>query len=183
MKLFLGLGLVVAAGVAAFFMLAGKPQPVDDFALPVDQAYAKLSAVRIEGGSKDAVFFIQPGNVSGNGRDKLVWSINGGIADFSCDIGLTPAAKPKQTHVTVTCNGGGLGESTALGIFHAHMRYRVIEMVDATLKGRPFDRELALGETAALWPSDMVEGSPSLPDAKTLREQAKANQARADAER
>jgi len=54
-----------------------------------------------------------------------------------------------KTRVAVNCDGGSAGSGAAAGMEHAMIRNRVIEMVDATLKGRPFNPALASGATAA----------------------------------
>lgn len=157
MNVFAGLGFVVAAGAVVYFF--AKPQPADDYAMPVSAAYAKLSSVRGDPSSPDGAAFGLASQVSGNGENVVYWASAGSMSSFRCELGLTPAQKnPDQTHVTVTCRGGSASDGAAAGIAHNMKRNRVIEMVDATLNGRPYDAYKAKGATASRWPGDGVEG-------------------------
>ena len=182
MNLFAGLGFVAVAGAAVYFF--AKPQPADDYVMPVQNAYAKLSSVKITPSSKDGMMFSLKTDVTGNGSDKVVWSAGGSMASFRCELGLAPVEKkPDQTHVTVNCNGGSASDGAAAGMVHNMMRNRVIEMVDATLNDRPFDAYRAKGETASRWPGDGVDGSLGTAVGEALKMDAQVRQMQMQSER
>ncbi len=157
MNIFAGLGFVAVAGAAVYFF--ASPRPADEFAMPVSTAYAKLSTAKLVPSSRDGVYYALDTKVFGNGTDKVTWEASGSMAYHKCSMALAPAGgKADQTHVTVTCEGGGAGDGAAAGMVHNMIRARVLEMVDATLTDRAFD-STRVGATASRWPGDGVDGS------------------------
>jgi len=146
----------MAAISFATLLLAGCGKP-DVYAMSRDQAYKRLNAAHIEP-SGDGPFFRLATTVSGNGVNEVVWDASGSMAHHKCTMTLAKEDADK-TRVAVNCDGGSAGSGAAAGMEHAMIRNRVIEMVDATLKGRPFNPALASGATAARWPGDGVDGS------------------------
>ncbi len=140
----------------AVILLAGCGKP-DVYAMSRDQAYKRLNAAHIEP-SGDGPFFRLATTVSGNGVNEVTWDASGSMAHHKCTMTLAKEDADK-TKVAVDCDGGSAGSGAAAGMEHAMIRNRVIEMVDATLKGRPFNPALASGATAARWPGDGVDGS------------------------
>ena len=157
MKLLAAGGFIVLAAGAVYFFGGGQSAP-DVYAMPVKQAYDTLRAAKIEP-SGTGMYFRLATTVSGNGKNKVVFDGSGSHAHHNCEIALKPAEDPAETHVAVTCKGGGAGDGAAAGMVHNMIRNRVIEMVDATLTGREFDPGRAQGLTAARWPGDGVDGS------------------------
>ena len=67
---------------------------------------------------------------------------------------------------TALCSGMA---GAAAGMVHNMMRNAYIERVDATLTGRPFDKQLAVGSTASGWPDDGIDGSLATAQVKALK--------------
>ena len=133
---------MVAASALAL-VGCGKP---DVYPISLRDAYTRLHVVEIPP-SGDGPFFRLNTAVSGNGADEVVWAASGSMAMHTCTMTLSKIAA-ESTHVTVTCDGGSAGSGAAAGMEHNMIRNRVIEMVDATLKGRAFNPDLAAGSTA-----------------------------------
>ncbi len=152
MNFFAGAGFVaMAAGLLYVFV---DQKPADVYDMPVNQAYGLLTSVDF-GESSGSV----QRTSTGNGSNKVTWHTRGSHVGRSCELALAPfEGNAAQTHVTVTCQGGGAGEGAASGMAHNMHRDGVIERVDATLTGRAYDSARA-GSTASRWPSDGVDGS------------------------
>ncbi|QNQ09904.1 hypothetical protein [Sphingomonas alpina] len=143
MRLLAG-GVILAAGAAYLFL---RQHPANVYPVPVATAYETLSTIKFEPPDDGAT----ANEISGNGVDKVIWIEKGDLASYRCDLKL--AALPRdagQTHVTVTCSGGGDGPAAGLAKMH---RNAVIEHVDAALSGRPFDAARA-DITAYRWPGN-----------------------------
>lgn len=97
--------------------------------------------------------------------DTIVWrSISRDKID--CEIALAPAGESAVT-ISVDCGSGPDQTSRLDSITANQTRQDAIEMIDATLTGRAFDREKK-GETAYRWPENKgdlsarkAESSPS----------------------
>lgn len=149
-----GLG---ALTVGLFYMFV-EQKPADIYDMPVLQAYALLSNAKFEPMTQSGVAADLQRSASGNGRDTIYWSLTGSHVARKCEISLVPAdGDEARTHVSVNCRGGAPSDGAAQGITHNYHRNAVIERIDATLTGRPFDASRA-AETAFLWPDDGVEG-------------------------
>lgn len=149
--------LVTAAGAALVFVTS---EPADVYDMPISAAYARLTNVNFGANAhgEDALHTVK--TASGNGHDVVTWAQQGDFATFSCKMHLSPLPDDLQkTKVAVNCQGGSMAAGAAEGMVHAMMRNEYIERLDATLKGRPFDKQLALGATASRWPGDGVDGS------------------------
>lgn len=162
-----GIFFVGLAGGAIYFF--ASPRPADVYAMPVDLAYAKLVDVDFGPLSEGEVALDTVKTASGNGRDKVTWVHKGDMAYYKCNLALAPLPDDTaQTHVTVTCDGGGAGNGAAAGMAHNLFRSRIIERVDATLTDRPFDKDRA-GATASRWPGDGVDGSLGTASTEALK--------------
>jgi hypothetical protein len=157
MNIWAGTGFVALAGGLIYYFVDQKPADVYD--MPVGQAYSLLYNVKYEPLTEGQVAAEIERSTSGNGTDTVTWETRGSHTRRSCDLKLVPfEGDAERTHVTVTCAGGGAGEGAAAGIVHNMHRNGVIERVDATLTGRPFNSQ-QIGETSSRWPSDGVDGS------------------------
>jgi hypothetical protein len=157
MKL-LAVGGFAAVGAVLLYMFV-EQKPADVYDMPVNQAYGLLADVKYEPLSEGAIAAEIERTTVGNGSDKVTWATRGSHVGRSCDLLLAPfEGDANRTHVTVKCAGGGAGEGAAAGIAHNMHRNRVIERVDATLTGRPFDGN-RVGATSSRWPDDGVDGS------------------------
>lgn len=150
MKFVIGAVFLVAAGVSIFVL--AKPHPADEYPLALSAAYHKLETAQLVHGNSGA-FGVLATSISGNGRDQIEWKAGGTFAAFDCMLNLTPQGDA-ATKIAVSCNGGGGG--AASGLLMTMTRDAVIEQVDSTLTGRPYDIELAKGATAYRWPDDTV---------------------------
>ena len=65
---------------------------------------------------------------------------------------------------------------------HNMLRNEYIERVDATLTGRPYDKQLAMGATAARWPGDGVDGSMTTAVATAIKMDADMHKLREEEE-
>lgn len=186
MKIVAGVGFLAVAGAAIYFFAA--PQPADVYAMPIQEAYAKLVAVDFGEMSDGEKTLDTKKTASGNGTNQVTWVHRGDMAHYECVMGLRPLADDaEKTHVTVTCSGGGAGNGAAAGMAHKYFRNSIIERVDATLTGRPYDKELARGATAYRWPGDGVDGSLATAtggalkmDAEMRKMQSQSRQASSD---
>jgi len=150
MNIVYGAVFLVAAGAGIY--LVARPQPADEFPVSMTTAYNKLVSADLSHGQKGPFGGLTTSS-SGNGHNQIEWKAGGSFAAFDCTLGLAPLGDSK-TKVTVSCDGDGGG--AANGMLVTMARDAVIEQVDSTLKGRPYDIELAKGATAYRWPEDTV---------------------------
>ena len=137
-------------GVVGYaWMSSGDPNV---YPLSQAQVYEKLHSAKVETGN-GAVFGNLSTSVSGNGDSKIYWNASGTFASNHCEAEITPEGADKS-RITAFCGGGGASDGAAAGMVSGMHRRALIEHIDATLKGRPFDKYKAQGETAARWPSD-----------------------------
>ncbi len=135
-------GMVALGAVGSVYLVGFRPPP-DEFALGRAQAYQRLATAPLRS-KKDGVFRGIPVNVHGNGLGDLHWDAGG----QACTLGLTRLSDI-STRVAVSCTG--IDSLSA-----EHLRDRVIEQVDATLTGRPFDPRKADGASSYRWPAPPV---------------------------
>jgi hypothetical protein len=146
----------LAAGLLYVFV---DQKPADVYDMPVSQAYSLLANVKYDPLTDSGAAGGIRRTTSGNGSDKVTWTTTGSHVNRSCELKLAPfEGDAERTHVTVKCAGGGAGEGAAAGMAHNLHRNNIIERVDATLTGRPYDQQRA-GSTASRWPGDGVDGS------------------------
>ena len=181
MKWFVGIVLLAATAGLLFVLVERKPADVYD--LPVDRTYELLVNVDFgELSEGQRAVELQRTSV-GNGFDSVTWRTRASHVSRSCDLKLAPFdGDAARTHITVTCNGGGAGEGAAAGMAHNIYRDSVIERIDATLTGRPFDSARAVS-TSSRWPSDGVDGSYGTAVATALEMDREVREMQAEASR
>jgi hypothetical protein len=158
----------VGGTVAALYFFV-SPRPADVYPIPMSEAYTKLVHVDFGEMSEGEKVLDTTKTAKGNGKNKVTWIRKGDMSYQECALELAPLSDDAaQTHITVTCQGGGAGDGAAAGMVHNLMRDRVIERVDATLSNRPYDKDRA-SATASRWPSDGVDGSLATAQAEALR--------------
>ena len=124
------------------------------------QAYEKLVNAPIERSGKGP-FGTMDISASGDGSSTIHW----GNGSYNiCEANLAPEGTDK-TRITAYCGGGG--EGAAAGIEQGLRRKALIELIDSTLRDRPFDRMLAYGSTAGSWPDDPRQADSSYGAAAT----------------
>ena len=150
----MGAGIAFLATAAGAVFMFVKPQPADVYDMTVKTAYDRLTHADFGPHHGD------PMTASGNGYNVVTWGQNGNFNSFTCKMHLDPLPNNKdKTKVSLDCFGASPAAGGADGMLHVMMRNEYIERIDATLKGRPFNKELAQGATAARWPGDGVDGS------------------------
>jgi hypothetical protein len=119
------------------------------------QAYDKLVSAPIERSGKGP-FGTMDISASGDGSNTVRWG-NGFVT--MCEANITPEGTDKS-RIMAYCGAGG--EGAAAGMTQALYRKAIIEHIDSTLRGRPYDRKLAYGTTAGLWPDDPRQANGSI---------------------
>ncbi|OCC23068.1 hypothetical protein MB02_12895 [Croceicoccus estronivorus] len=152
--------IVIAALTAGgLYYAISQRQPADVYALPVSDTYQRLRTADLMPGGK-SFFGMMAFSSAGDGRDTVTWTGDYSHSHRSCKIDMAPWVEdPAKTKLVVTCAGGALSDGAAAGMAHNMFRAAVIEKIDSTLEGRPFDEQLARGSTASGWPDDGVDGS------------------------
>lgn len=130
------------------------------YPLTVAQTYEKLTTAKVEESGSGPL-----GNrdikISGNGTDKIYWKAEGAHAITRCQADLSPEGA-SSTRITAFCDGASGPSGAAAGMLHGMLRKAMIEHIDSTLDGRPYDRQKARGETASGWPADVRQPDGSL---------------------
>lgn len=134
------------------------------YSMTPQQAYDKLVAAQITP-SQTSPFIMLETSVDGDGSSTVRWHAGGTFAAVECEANLAPEGTDK-TQVTTHC-GGTAGDGASNGMALGMMRNRLIEHIDATLEGRAFDPNLAMGATAGTWPEDPRQADASLATATT----------------
>ena len=147
--------LIVVAGAVA--ILGGGMWLKNPFGAPnvyplsPDIVYQRLMAVR----EKPSVSQDHgPSTVTASGEPgrKVDWAFSSGS---DCTVFIAPEGAGKS-RLDVSCGGGSASDGAAASMVTGYRRNEVIELVDATLNGRPYDIHGAKGATAARWPADRV---------------------------
>ena len=141
-----------AVSLAGCDALFGKPNV---YKMPVPRAYQKLMAASIKP-SGNGPFYRLETQTAGNRNQSVEWTAKGSHAAHKCVASLT-SLEAEQTRVDVSCKGNSPSDGAAAGLVVKMIRKRVIELVDATLKDRPFDPQKADGATAYSWPDDVID--------------------------
>jgi hypothetical protein len=136
------------------------------FDMPVARAYQKLMAVSIKPSGKGPFYRLEI-EALGKRNETVEWVIKGRPTESICVASLK-SKDAEQTRIDISCRDRGGAEG---GLLAKMIRNRVIELVDATLKDRPFDPQKAeLGATAATWPADVIDhGNLGTAAAKALQ--------------
>jgi len=155
-----------ALGATALsLLLAGCNLGGNVYPMKVQDAYDKLVAAHIEPGGR-GVFGRLDTSVSGDGSSTVYWNSSGTFASVKCEANLAPEGEDK-TKITAYCGGSSMSDGAASGMVQAMHRKALIEHIDATLRGRPYDPQLAMGSTAGGWPDDPRQADASIGGAAT----------------
>jgi hypothetical protein len=125
------------------------------------QAYDKLVAAPVERSGKGPFGMLEI-SAGGDGNGTVRWSTSSGTT--MCEANITPEGADKS-RIMAYCGAGG--EGAAAGMTQALHRKAILEHIDATLRGRPYDPKLAYGTTAGLWPDDPRQADGSIGVAAT----------------
>lgn len=129
------------------------------------QAYDKLVSTPIEPSGK-GVFGRLDTSVSGDGSSKVTWQASGTFASIECEADIAPEGADKS-RINAYCGGSSPSDGAAAGIAMGLNRKALIEHIDSTLRGRPYDPERAYGATAGTWPDDPRQADSSYAGAAT----------------
>ena len=99
-----------------------------------------------------------PASARRGGDDEVVWSTSHGIDHIECRIGLAPADEA-STKVSINCGSGPEQDTTMVPMTANLARQAAIEVIDATLTGRPVDLAQK-GDTSYIWPDNEGDLSP-----------------------
>lgn len=149
-----GIFLVLVAAVLGWAWFGRGEGNV--YAMTPDQVYAKLVSAKVEKGN-GALFGKLDTKVSGNGNGTVYWNAGG----YNCAADIA-AEEGGKSRLTAYCGGASFSDGAAAGMLAGMHRSKLIEHIDATLDGRPFDAKLASGSTAAGWPKDARQPDGSL---------------------
>jgi hypothetical protein len=137
--------IIVAAGI----MYKNPFGKVNVYGMPVSAVYQSLSTMSTD--VNQGALLSAEMTVSGDGEREVY--LNVGDTRF-CTISLTPE-KESSTEINVSCEN--YGEGAMAGMTGRMRRNVLIERIDSTLKNRPYNKDLALGGSAAGWPADTVQ--------------------------
>ena len=123
---------------AAAMSLAGCEAfsgPANVYKLPVARAYQKLMAVDIKP-SGNGPFYRLDIQTTGKRNELVEWTLKGNSVPYC--VASLKSLDADRTRIDLSCKRG---EGAIAGIQAKLTRNRVIELVDATLKDRPFDSQ------------------------------------------
>ncbi len=150
MKSILMLGAVAVAGGTFYF--SSPYRAVDVYPVTPEEAYQRLRAVKPQPAG-DGPFYRTEVVTSGTPNTQVRWTGSGSHSAIRCSVDILPEGEG-STRLAVSCGGNSPSSGAAASMGTGLIRKRVIEMVDAAMKDRPFDAERAKGSTAAMWPKD-----------------------------
>lgn len=153
------IGTALAGVFAGALLMFSKPHQADVYAMPMATVYDKLTHASVTGG-EHGVFHQGVPTMTGNGSDLVSWV---GKAT-TCTFRLTPV-DAQSTKIAASCNQSGVDAENAdvSSWASGELRKRVIEAVDATLTGRPYNPDRAEeGITASNWPADTVDHASAM---------------------
>ena len=146
--------LLLTAGAVA--TLAGCGLRKEAGVYPVDLATA-LSTLN-DSSLARAAWPGDPASARRGGDNEVVWSMSHGVDHVECKIGLA-AADEASTKVSINCGSGSEQDTTMVPMTANLARQAAIEVIDATLTGRPVDLAQK-GDTSYMWPDNAADLSP-----------------------
>ena len=172
--------LLLATGMLLVSACGGEGNVYD---LRTDEAYRKLRDTKVATDG-NAIFGRLATSASGDGAGTIKWRPSGSSVGQFCEANIVPEGETKS-RITAYCGSDSpYGGDAASGMLYNMNRMAVIEHIDAALRNRPFNREKAMGLTAARWPKDPRQGDATLKHAteEALKMQRETEQAIKDAE-
>lgn len=172
--------LLVATGILLLSACGGEGNVYD---LRTDEAYRKLRDTKVPTDG-NAIFGRLPTDASGDGAGTVTWRPTGSSVGQFCEANIVPEGETKS-RITAYCGSDSpYGGDAASGMLYNLNRMAVIEHIDAALRDRPFNRDKAMGLTAARWPKDPRQADATLKHAtdEALKMQRETEQMIKDAE-
>jgi hypothetical protein len=149
--------IICAAVLGGGFYLHGPRAEANVYPVSFKDTYAKLrkSSVEETEGSKAAGVTTV---ISGDPDKYVMWSTRGSHVAFDCKAHLIPV-DASNTKIIPVCEGGGAGEGAAAGMAMNMRVNAFIERIDSVMTDRAYNKDLAMGSTAAGWPKQEIENA------------------------
>jgi hypothetical protein len=131
-----------ALAICAGGMYANKDRlfvPANVYQMPADALYQKLDAMEFERSSSGPMGTLDVTKHGEPGKS-LTWSGTGAHAAVDCTATLVPL-DAQRTQVVTLCGGGGPSEGAAAGMVAKMLQIAMVEQVDSTLRGRPYNKQ------------------------------------------
>lgn len=147
---------LIMLGVCGATAACGLQQAADEYPVDARTAYKLLN----DSSLPKTAFNNQKSFSLRKTNNQITWRNETGYDQIDCVIGIDPVEEQK-TKIAINC-GSGPAQDTAMVPMTANMaRQEAIEMIDATLRGREFDRSKK-GNTAYRWPDNQGDFSPQV---------------------
>lgn len=169
--------------VAGPLLLAACGGEGNVYDLRTDEAYRKLRDTKVATDG-NAIFGRLETDESGDGAGTVYWRPTGSSVGSFCEANIVPDGEDRS-RITAYCGSDSpYGGDAASGMEYNLNRMALIEHIDAALRDRPFNRDKALGLTAARWPKDPRQANATLKHAtdEALKMQRETEQAIKDME-
>ena len=141
---------LIALGVSS----CGLTEP-NVYPLAADDVLARIGAIRIESEPRGP-FGTQEISHGRPAIDRISWIGRSSHSGVRCDVTVAPVDET-SSRVDIACNSRGAGGGVSSPMEVSQTRKALIELIDSTLEGRPYDRQLARGATAAGWPKHTLK--------------------------
>lgn len=131
--------LLTVGGLLCLAALQGcsAGSPANVYAATPDKVFAVLDQMDIPSSPQGPMGTLEITKTTVEPKS-ISWTGSGAHAIVKCTATLVPL-DPARTQVDVACGGGGPSEGAAAGAVSDLTRFAMIEQVDSTLRGRPFD--------------------------------------------
>ena len=138
--------------LAATGCVMGEPNVYD---LPAAEAYERLAAAQIDRSARGP-FGTREVRISRMAPDRVSWSSSSSHDGRRCDATIV-AISETSSRVDLACGSAAAGGGVSSPMEVNQTRKALIELIDSTLEGRPYDHKLARGATAAGWPKHRLK--------------------------
>ena len=134
------------------------------YAMPVDALYQKLDAMEIERSPQAPMGTLTITKNSVPAKF-ISWAGSGSHAALKCTATLSPV-DAQHTKVDTACEGGSVSNGAAAGVATHLVQIAMVEQIDSTLRGRPFDKQKVQMASAGA----VMQGLPKMEsDALTMQ--------------
>jgi len=148
--------LLIAPLLAIGTTGCGMSEP-NVYALPAAEVYTRLAAAQIDRSARGP-FGTREFTVSRMAPDRVSWSSSSSHDGRRCDATIVPVSDT-SSRVDLACGSRAAGGGVSSPMEVNQTRKALIELIDSTLEGRPYDHRLARGSTAAGWPKHALKAA------------------------
>src|SRR5688500_15556866 len=99
--------------------------------------------------------------------DRVSWSSASSHDGRRCDATIVPVSDT-SSRVDLACGSRAAGGGVSSPMEVNQTRKALIELIDSTLEGRPYDHRLARGSTAAGWPKHALKAASYIAAARNM---------------